>query len=67
MSRTVKDPVKAVDISGLSSYQLSELSRRCLATRKALNARGKAARVTARKAKLAARKAKLEKELANIG
>lgn len=61
-----KDPVKAVDLSGLTSYQLSELSRRCLAVRKGLNAKGRNARKVAKAKRLSDRKAKLEKELANL-
>lgn len=60
------DPVKSVDLSGLSSSELTALSRRCLSVRKALNGKARAKRTASEKAKLAARKAKLEKALAEL-
>jgi hypothetical protein len=66
MPRKTNDPVKAINLDNLTSHQLSELSRRCLATRKAINERARTARQAQRKTKLAARKAKLEKDLASI-
>jgi hypothetical protein len=64
MPRKTNDPVKAINLDNLTSHQLSQLSRRCLATRKAINERARTVRNAQRQKNLAARKAKLEKQLA---
>jgi len=61
--KTNTDPVKAINLDGLTSHQLSQLSRRCLATRKAINERARTVRNAQRQKNLAARKARLEKQL----
>jgi hypothetical protein len=63
---STKNPVQLVDLREFSSFQLSELSRRCLAERKRLNEKGRAARNAATAKRLAAKKVKLEAELAAL-
>jgi len=62
MART-KNPVNHIDLSDLSSKQLTQLSIRCLTTRKTLWAKNRVARQKAQQAKLRAREQKAKAAL----